>query len=266
MNPIVAQQGESVNLMSAVQKIPGMIYTFFENDDKTGKIDSIITYEPPQDTYYVAAGNGYCEGPLNEINIKVPCPPSVSDEAGVEYKVTYLAGLCWTENLRTTKYPGTDDDIPFANPYTCADCPEKLDTIYGLLYTWHSAVGATEADPQPNPQTSVQGICPAGWRIPTQAEWNLLNNYSAQQLQSTEYWLDPPGVGTDDFGFDARPAGWYNGSTDRFEDLYGFAGWWACDAPAGTTANYSSLHYYCTTLQQDIKKRSDGLSVRCVKE
>jgi len=165
--------------MSAVQKILGMTYTFYENDDKTGKlIGSTITYTPPQDTYYVAASNGYCEGEVSPINIKVPCPPSVSDEAGVEYKVTWLAGLCWTENLRTKKYPGTDDDVPFAKPYTCASCPEKLDTTYGLLYTWHSAVGSTG----PN----VQGICPDGWRIPTQAEWNLLNNYSAQQIKSTD--------------------------------------------------------------------------------
>jgi len=70
-----------------------------------------------------------------------------------------------------------------------------------------------------------KGICPNGWHIPTQAEWNLLNIYPVQQLKSTQYWLVPPVAGTDDFGFDARPAGRYNGSIDRYEDLYGFTGW-----------------------------------------
>jgi len=58
----------------------------------------------------------------------------------------------------------------------------------------------------------------------------------------------------------------YNSTTGRFEDLYGFTGWWASDTPDSTTANYSYIAYYCDALQQGEKKRSDGLSVRCVME
>ena len=110
----------------------------------------------------------------------------------------------------------------------------------------------------------MQGICPEGWHIPSQAEWGLLERYHSKQLMSTNYWLDPPGGGTDNFGFTALPAGWYNGALNRFEDLYGFAGWWASDAQAGTIANYFSIAYYCNFLQQGEMKKNDGLSVRCV--
>jgi len=111
----------------------------------------------------------------------------------------------------------------------------------------------------------VQGICPDEWHIPSQAEWSRLNIFEASQLRSKQYWLNPPGPGSDDFEFDARPAGWYNGFTERYQDLYGFTGWWASDDVPGTaTANAFIIAYYCNQIQGEVKKKIDGLSVRCV--
>jgi uncharacterized protein (TIGR02145 family) len=264
IDPLPAYPGELVDLLQAILKVPGMTYIFYENDDKTNMISgSSVTFNPPKNDYYVAADNGYCEGALSPINLIIPCPDFIKDDEDNVYKVTYIAGLCWTENLKSTKYPGTDSLISFANPYTCATCPAGLDSIFGLLYTWYSAVGVEQGHTLPL-TGSVQGICPAGWRIPTQAEWSLLSAYSAEDLKSTKYWLDPPGAGADTYGFDARPAGWYNSASNRYQDLYGFTGWWAADAPAGASANYFSFTYYCDFMNKDEKKRSDGLSVRCV--
>jgi uncharacterized protein (TIGR02145 family) len=203
------------------------------------------------------------------VYVERACPPNVFDDEDNEYKVTKLVGLCWTENLKATKYAINLDEgvISFAKPYTCTNCPLKLDTIFGLLYTWYSAVGVSEdsnvAVPQP-----VQGICPEGWRIPTQAEWALLESYDAGQLRSTEHWLNPPGPGTDDYGFDARPAGWYNGATNRFEELYGFAGWWASDVadPGSLSAHHATVTYYCNHTRNLVMRKHNGLSVRCVLE
>ena len=97
------------------------------------------------------------------------------------------------------------------------------------------------------------------------AATNRLNIFEASQLRSKQYWLNPLGPGSDDFGFDALPAGWYNGTTERFENLYGFAGWWASDDVPGTaSANAFIIAYYCNQIQGDVKKKIDGLSVRCV--
>jgi uncharacterized protein (TIGR02145 family) len=180
----------------------------------------------------------------------------VEDVDGFVYKVTSLAKLCWTENLRTVTNP-FGNPIEFANVYTCSTCPSGLDTIFGLLYTWYSATD----------NGTTQGICPEGWHIPTQAEWGRLGKYQASQLKSTQYWLDPLGPGTDDFGFDARPAGWYNGAIDRYQDLYAFAGWWAFeDNVSNNTASYFRLTYFCDWLEETVKHKTDGLSVRCVKD
>jgi uncharacterized protein (TIGR02145 family) len=193
------------------------------------------------------------------VTVERVCPPEIPDEEGNIYNVTKLAGLCWTENLKTTLIPGTGEAITFAKPYTCATCPEGLEDIFGLLYTWHSAVnGGLNGD------TVVQGICPEFWHIPSQEEWSLLSAFDAKSLRSKDYWIDPPGPGSDDYGFDARPAGWYNSAINRYDDLYGFTGWWSCDDTQNETVTGSIITYYCNTPELEIKKKTDGLSVRCV--
>jgi len=178
------------------------------------------------------------------------------------YNIVGLEGLCWTkENIRGTLY-AHGGAIPFAKPYIYFGIPVDAE-IFGLLYTWYSATGVHE-DFTAEITCNMQGICPNGWRLPTQAEWHSLQSYSAKQLKSTQYWLDPHGGGTNETGFNAVPAGWYNGTTNRFEDLYGFAGWWASDAPAETNTYYFSLIYYCNDLMMGMKKKNDAMSVRCV--
>jgi uncharacterized protein (TIGR02145 family) len=191
------------------------------------------------------------------------CPEEAYDAVNdYTYPVVPLVGLCWFgENFRGTKY-ADETDIPFAQPYTCAACPEGLEDIFGLLYTWYSAVNDGSGR-----SFDVQGVCPEGWRIPTEAEWNLLSAYDATELRSAGFWIDPPGAGTDIHDFDARPAGWYNGAINQCVDLYGFAGWWASDEqPESLTAKAYTISYYCNLLQKTIHFKPDGLSVRCVME
>jgi uncharacterized protein (TIGR02145 family) len=196
------------------------------------------------------------------LNLTVICPPSTTDFEGNTYNVTKLAGLCWTDNLKSTLYTCSEEPIPFAKPYTCADCPDDLEDIFGLLYDWYSTLGIDEDG---NPTQPADCICPDGFRLPTLAEWALLEGYPASKLMSTQYWLNPPGPGTDDYGFNALPAGWYNGVLERFEELYGFAGWWASDdIPGTTTAHYFWISYYCEKKQKEGRNKLDGLSVRCV--
>jgi len=219
-------------------------------------------FEPPKDDYYVAASNGSCEGPVSKIILKDHCPTSVSDEEGHVYKVVSLAGFCWTENLRTTIYPGTSNLISFANPYTCSVCPSNLEEIFGLIYTWYAAVGAEIGDA---PTLPVQGICPGGYHIPSQDEWNVLDNYTAEQLNSTQFWLSPPGAGNDNFKFTALPAGWFNDVLSRFEGIYGFTGWWASNSTGvSVSANYYSIQYYCDKPLLQTMQKHNGLSVRCI--
>ena len=189
------------------------------------------------------------------------CPPDVYDDEINKYNVTKLVGLCWTDNLKATKYALNlgGDPIPFAKPY---ETPLYPNTDYhfetfGLLYDWYSAVGSTAGD------LVVQGICPEGWHIPSDAEWARLEPIPASDLNSKLYWVNP---GKDKYGFDARPAGWYNGAIDQFVDLYGYAGWWSSTDPDlnWEAASHYTITYYCSIIYKDIHSKGNGLSVRCV--
>jgi uncharacterized protein (TIGR02145 family) len=211
---------------------------------------------------YLGTATDTCEF---SVTVTRACPTTIPDKEGHVYAVAKLKGLCWTSNLQATKY---DDDmpIPFAKPYNSSAYPATISSIntFGLLYTWDSAVGSdVETGHAPSLPTPIQGICPEDFHIPSVAEWSLLRPIPAPHLKSALYWSDP---GLDSYHFDARPAGLYNGTAQRFENLYTFTGWWAADdnVADNSFANYFFLTYYCNTFLQDVMKKNYGLSVRCV--
>ena len=198
-----------------------------------------------------------------EVIIPISCPDAVSDFEGNIYSVIPLAGLCWTSNIKSKIYSDDETPVPFAAPYYSDEYPDIVanDSIFGLLYTWYSAVH-TEPD-QILSSPPIQGVCPNGWRLPSHAELKNLDLFPAKDLMSEKYWLDP---GTNATGFDARPAGMYNSTSSKFMDLYGFTGYWAYDAPLDQFAQNFSLTYYCNAILNFNNSKYDGLSVRCVKE
>ncbi|MCL2435134.1 MAG: chitobiase/beta-hexosaminidase C-terminal domain-containing protein [Lentimicrobiaceae bacterium] len=185
------------------------------------------------------------------------CPDNVIDVEGNMYTVTDLEGRCWTSNMRTKTYPNGITPVPFARAYQSTQYPDGDANagIFGLLYDWHSAVGA------PPHATYIQGICPDGWHIPTREEWLRLAPYPAKQLKSIPYWIVP---GTDDYDFTALPAGFYDGATHRFIDLFGATGFWSSIHASAGMAHAFFLHYYCEYLRNLVTPMPDGLSVRCV--
>jgi uncharacterized protein (TIGR02145 family) len=187
-------------------------------------------------------------GNMVETEMTPACSENAIDIEGNEYTVTSLAGLCWTSNIKSTLY-ADGSTVPFAKPYYSNLYPDtvKHKSIFGLLYTWYSALN----------------VCPAGWRLPTQTELNLLNDYPSEDLKSEQYWLIS---GTNATGFDARPAGKYCAAQDRFVDLYGFTGYWASDSKSNLYAHSLTLLYNCDHPIEIETIKTDGLSVRCVED
>ena len=52
----------------------------------------------------------------------------------------------------------------------CYDDNEANCTTYGGLYQWDESM-------QYSTMPGVQGICPTGWHLPTDAEWTTLTTY-----------------------------------------------------------------------------------------
>jgi uncharacterized protein (TIGR02145 family) len=207
------------------------------------------------------------------VKVDILCPStSDPDGDGNDYDVVKINGLCWTMNLKTRTYaPGApvSGDIAWAKPYKSDLYNNEVDNedIFGLLYTWYSAVGLVEGDdvtlPVADANGNVQGICPDGWHIPAVVEWNMLGDvHNSADLKSILYWPQP---GTNASGFNAPPAGWCNAAIDKFVDLYGRTYWWAADDTPNQFAHVFYLSYYCDFILEETKNKADGLSVRCVK-
>ncbi len=60
--------------------------------------------------------------------------------------------------------------------------------VYGVLYNWYAAMGqadAAGADAEAKP-SGVQGPCPAGWHVPSKAEWKEMDAYVSSQLPAVK--------------------------------------------------------------------------------
>ena len=118
--------------------------------------------------------------------------------------------------------------------YCYDDDPANCD-VYGGLYQWDEMMGYTTTE-------GVQGICPVDWHIPTDAEWDILQNYlggfnvAGGKLKEagTIHWNAPNAGATNSSGFTALPNGYRDGGVGNF---------WAL----GTNAYLGPLQ--CTILQ-----------------
>ena len=123
-------------------------------------------------------------------NDGMPCigTPTLTDRDDNVYNTVELGEQCWMgENLRTTKYAdggtiaqGSMGSSTTASWFYPNNNASNMDT-YGLLYNY-AAVMRNASPTQDNP-SGVQGICPAGWHVPSDAEWVQLINYLGNQDQ-----------------------------------------------------------------------------------
>ena len=129
-------------------------------------------------------------------------------------------------------------------------------TKYGKLYNWYAV-----NDPR--------GLAPTGYHIPTDDEWTVLSTYlgvvvAGKKMKSSSGWNDA-GNGNNSSGFSGLPGG------ERFPKGYfyyvGTSGtWWSASDSNVTEAWYRSLDNEKSILYRANPYKSDGFSVRCVKD
>ena len=146
---------------------------------------------------------------------------------------------------------------------------------YGVLYQWEAA----------------KKVCPDGWHLPTDKEWNKMedylishgysydgvvgNTYIAKSLASYHGWPASSNtgfIGNTDYpefinktGFSALPGG-NRGDTGIFDVLGYGCDWWNATAYNDTVAYVHFMHYNYTGVYRSGKGiKTVGYSVRCVK-
>lgn len=109
-------------------------------------------------------------------------PNAVTDLDGYWYGAVVIGDQVWlAENLRTTKYPSSGDEI-FIDEVDDAGvgyCFPMLDELGGFYYNWTATMdGSSDSN---NAPSGVQGIAPTGFHIPSQTEFENLVKYLETQ-------------------------------------------------------------------------------------
>lgn len=195
------------------------------------------------------------------------CPgiPTVTDQRnGKVYNTVLIGDQCW---LRENLDIGTqiNETQPQSDNGTiekyCYDDNTANCNTYGGLYQWNEAMQYIN-DP------GAQGICPAGWHIPTIAEIQTLaitvagdaNALKASGQGSGE------GAGTNTSGFSALLAGYrfYSGS---FISMGIESYFWSSTEYDISSAGNLSLYYDDNLIYLGANDYKDyGFSIRCVKD
>jgi len=184
-------------------------------------------------------------------------PIFVDSRDGTSYKKVTIGSQTWmAENLNY--------DVENSRCYNNGYCK------YGRLYDWHTVMnGELSSSAAPS---GVQGLCPAGWHLPSDAEWTTLLDFvgglatAGTKLKSSTGWANG-GSGTDDYGFSALPGG--SGYIDLVEyngiDYYGC--WWSAtelDDYFAMDGGYIIIRRL--NMDMDAIDKRNRYSVRCVED
>ena len=200
---------------------------------------------------------------------------------GKTYRTVEINKQTWMAENLNYAYPkageNATDSLSFCYNNDTANC-----TTYGRLYTWATAMDSaavfsddgkgcgykatcTAAD-------TVRGVCPEGWHLPNNEEWNALETYVADNssdgvgyaLKSKSGW-ENNGNGSDAFGFGALPAGDGNNNGTFDYALYS-ADFWSSTEYSTYYAFCRYLFYKYTYLLTNYLNKDYARSVRCVKD
>ncbi len=212
---------------------------------------------------------------------------NITDIDGNTYSTVLIGTQCWMgENLKTTTYKdgtsipnvtgGASWFVLSSGAYVWYDNDIAWKNLYGALYNWYTV-------------DDVNGICPSGWHVPTNTEWDALTTYiggtsspNGNKLKSCRQVESPSGGvckttdhprwdqigtnGTDDYSFSGLPGGQRESGIDGdFFDIGTLGIWWSATEIGGANADIYFLSGGGDILQTDVNQ-GKGNSVRCIKD
>jgi uncharacterized protein (TIGR02145 family) len=267
-----------------------------EEGSGIGSFASTLRNLSPSTTYYARSYAKNSQGVVvygNEVSFSTGTPvPSflcgtstVSDVDGNNYNTVQIGTQCWTQsNLKVSKYRN-GDNIPTglsnsawenttAGAYAIFNNDPVNDGLYGKLYNHYAVL-------------DTRGLCPTGWYVPTDREWNLLvmyldanadtgaggwqNTNAGGALKSTATqptpggWNSPNAGATNSSGFSAGPGALRN-PNGGFFNVLGQNGWWWSSSLDGTFSWYRALSYTNGDFYRSSNNLRFGMSVRCLKD
>jgi len=207
---------------------------------------------------------------------------TVTDYDGNVYNTVTIGTQTWLkENLKVTHYNNSDsipkvtDNTAWTGLSTGARCYYNNDSaanasVYGALYNWFTV-------------NDSRNLCPTGWHVPSDAEWNILEKYLDNTVDTTAtgwvgtdiggklketgttHWNSPNAGATNSSGFSALPGGYrsYSG-TYSYVGTDGYL--WSATESDAADAWGRDLGYINTNVGRFNYNKRDGFSVRCVSD
>lgn len=128
---------------------------------------------------------------------------------------------------------------------------------YGKFYNWYAV-------------SDSRGLAPNGYHIPSDAEWTILTDFlggsdiAGKKMKSTNGWANRDN-GDNSSGFNGLPGGYcyYSGS---FNDITAYGYFWSSSEKEANSAWSRGLYYSSTKVFRSNDYKSDGLSVRCLRD
>jgi len=182
---------------------------------------------------------------------------------GMKYPTVQIGDQCWfAKNLDI----GVMLDVTSVNlnqtnngifEKYCYNSDSQNCALYGGLYQWEEALNYTLVE-------KAQGLCPAGWHIPSLAEFDTLVAVYGSALAGKE--LQKEGIS----GFEALPSGYCYFNYQKW--VFGSLGQYGVirTSTEGSTAEWAWVFYYYPGVD-DISKtgsyrKINGYSIRCLSD
>ena len=141
----------------------------------------------------------------------------------------------------------------------------------GRLYSWPTSMDIDNYNTEwgGHDNIKIQGICPTGWHLPSPTEWQEMTNYlggsnvAGKKMKSEAGWYNYNN-GTNESGFDAKPAGTTSSSGQSFGGLYLMTMFWTATEYNNRNAGILSLSHLNDIANLGDMPKSYAYSVRCI--
>jgi uncharacterized protein (TIGR02145 family) len=199
---------------------------------------------------------------------------------GYDYSTVLIGEQCWfAENCRYlpevspssegTNYWNETAPYYYVYGYEGTDVASAMSTsnyaTYGVLYNW--------------PAVMTEGICPSGWHIPSDGEWQTMEISLGMSeadaasegwrgfpvgdyMKSTSGWNNN-GNGSNSSGFTGLPGGYCDSGGSFSVGYYGY--WWSASGSGSYSWERRLVDYY-DNVSRGSKAQGHGFSARCVRD
>ena len=197
---------------------------------------------------------------------------SITDIQGNTYTTIELGSQTWmASNLTSSLFnssesmPEVQSDSAWAATTSPAwskyDNNATNDASYGKLYN-HAVV------------SSSSNVCPAGWHVPTKADWKELtgcmggdDNAALKLKENTKdvWWVPNHSFSTNESTFSALPGGVRDHAGDFQNQIY-LGYFWTSTLAENRKASLVSMHFGSASVNHFDADTHNGASIRCIKD